>query len=44
MVIIRNWRAELLEEFGVGPIVAATVLPETSTACLKVEPSRLDEA
>ena len=26
LVIIRNWRPDLLEEFGVGPIVAATVL------------------
>ena len=34
MVTIRERRPELLEEFGVGPIVAATVLPETSTACL----------
>jgi transposase len=25
-VIIRDWRPDLLEEFGVGPIVAATVL------------------
>jgi len=26
VAIIRSWRPELLEEFGVGPIVAATVL------------------
>ena len=26
LVIIRSWRPDLLEEFGVGPIVAATVL------------------
>lgn len=26
LVIIRGWRPDLLEEFGVGPIVAATVL------------------
>ena len=26
VAIIRNWRPDLLEEFGVGPIVAATVL------------------
>src|ERR687890_837587 len=26
VVIIRSWRPDLLEEFGVGPIVAATVL------------------
>jgi transposase len=26
LAIIRSWRPELLEEFGVGPIVAATVL------------------
>ncbi len=26
LAIIRNWRPDLLEEFGVGPIVAATVL------------------
>ncbi len=26
VIIIRDWRPDLLEEFGVGPIVAATVL------------------
>ena len=26
LAIIRGWRPDLLEEFGVGPIVAATVL------------------
>ena len=26
VAIIRSWRPDLLEEFGVGPIVAATVL------------------
>ena len=26
VAIIRRWRPDLLEEFGVGPIVAATVL------------------
>src|SRR5688572_33485727 len=26
LAIIRSWRPDLLEEFGVGPIVAATVL------------------
>ena len=26
VAIIRDWRPDLLEEFGVGPIVAATVL------------------
>ena len=26
VTIIRGWRPDLLEEFGVGPIVAATVL------------------
>ena len=26
VVIIRSWRPDLLEQFGVGPIVAATVL------------------
>ena len=26
LAIIRSWRPDLLEEFGIGPIVAATVL------------------
>ena len=33
--MIRSWRPDLLEEFGVGPIVAATVL------CVWFHPGRV---
>ena len=36
LAIIRSWRPDLLEEFGVGPIVAATVL------CAWSHPGRVD--
>jgi hypothetical protein len=35
LAIIRSWRPDLLEEFGVGPIVAATVL------CVWSHPGRI---
>jgi transposase len=35
LAIIRSWRPDLLEEFGVGPIVAATVL------CARSHPGRI---
>ena len=38
LAIIRSWRPDLLEEFGVGPIVAATVL------CAWSHPGRIHTA
>jgi hypothetical protein len=41
LAIIRSWRPDLLEQFGVGPIVAATVLWDACPARPSIrEPDR----